>query len=359
MAGRVQPAPIFRAESGRFLRSVSPACRERRDHARIKADLPEITVELKYGHQLHSLGRTLSDLRPLLDLRSPAVVHLDLRKLTFIGPACMALMVATVRRARESGMFVRGDLTYPESIRARTYLERMDVFQVLFEHEPIEITEEIERGEGGGLKECEHFSSAEGCTRVAKALTDVIREKVETDAVTGNSLEVCLGELTENVYFHAESDGGGFAAAQTFRESQEIELAIVDLGRGIHASLSANPNFADLVGDDLSAINMAIKPTVTATPERNSGYGLSLTRLLLEINDGRLIVWSGEGKVEFGEKPTERKAERVPGTIVVLRLHTDRPFDLKTAYARLQRQIEDIEEAPIDDVRPLPGNATS
>ena len=262
-------------------------------------ELPEITVELTHGHHLHSLSRTLSALRPILDLEQPSVVHLDLTRLTFIGPACMALMVATVRQAREMGLLQRGSVTYPASVRVSAYLKRMDVMQVLFEREDVELQDEVERGEVEGLKECEHFSSDIGCARVAKGLADAIQEAVKTDSVTSHSLQVCLNELTENVYFHAGTEVGGFAAAQAFKDSQEIELAIVDLGVGIAASLSANPEFADEAHDDLSAIHTAIRPTVTATPERNSGYGLALTRLLLEINDGRLIVWSGEGKVEF------------------------------------------------------------
>jgi anti-sigma regulatory factor (Ser/Thr protein kinase) len=322
-------------------------------------ELPEVRVELTHAHHLHSLGRTLTALRPIFDLSEPAEVNLDLTELTFIGPACMALMVAAVRQARETGMLQRGKVIYPNSLPVRTYLKRMNAIRVLFEHEEVEIADDVERGDVEGLKECEHFSSDAGCLRVAKGLAEAIQQIVETDTITANSLEVCLGELTENVYYHANTAVGGFAAAQTFKKSQEIELAIVDLGVGIAGSLSENPDFADKFHDDISAINTAIKPTVTATPERNSGYGLTLTRLLLEINDGRLIVWSGEGKVEFGENPTEKKVDRLPGTLVVLRLHTDRPFDLQTAYQRLERAIQEIEGSPVEDVRPLKTNTPS
>jgi hypothetical protein len=153
---------------------------------------------------------------------------------------------------------------------------------------------------------------------------------------------------------------GGFAAAQRFKNTQEIEIAIVDLGRGIAASLSTNPDHAEEAEDDISAIHAAIRPLVTATPERNSGYGLALTRFLLEMNDGRLIVWSGEGRVQFGERHIKKRVQDLPGTVVALRLHTDRPFDITTAYQRLNEAIEEI-EGPFDhdDVRPLRGNAAS
>lgn len=318
---------------------------------------PEITVRLNNAHHLHSFSRTLRDLRPILDLDKPTHVNLDLSGLTFIGPACLALMIATFRHGRDDGMIFSGTIIYPNSVAARTYLHRMDAFRVLFEKEPVEVEDGVERHEAGGLKECEHFSSAEGGRRVAKGLAKAIQEKVETDPMTANSLDVCLIELTENVYFHASTDTGGFAAAQTFKNSQEIEIAIVDLGVGIAKSLSANPKHAEDAADDISAINTAIMPLVTATPERNSGYGLALTRLLLELNDGRLIVWSGEGKVQLGEKSYEKTVDHLPGTLVALRLHTDRPFDIATAYERLNQAIEDIEGPPNDDVRTLRQNA--
>lgn len=321
---------------------------------------PEITVELHHAHHLHSLSRTLKALRQVLDLQKPTVVTFDLSELTFIGPACLAFMVAVIRGGRESGMIYSGAIVYPESVAARNYLHRMDAFRVLFEKEPTDVADEVERHEASGLKECEHFASAEGGRRVARALAKAVQEKVQTDSVTANSLDICLIELTENVYFHADAPAGGFAAAQTFKNTAEMEIAIVDLGRGIQASLSANPDHADEAEDDISAINAAIKPLVTSTPERNSGYGLALTRFLMEIIDGRLIVWSGEGKVQFGENHIEKRVEEMPGTIVVLRFHTDQPFDIAYAYERLNKAIEEIEGPPDDDVRPLQRkNATS
>jgi anti-sigma regulatory factor (Ser/Thr protein kinase) len=318
-----------------------------------------MTVEIKDAHHLHSLSKTLRVLRPVIDLERPTVVNFDLSELTFIGPACLAFLVAVIRRGRETKMIYSGQIRYPHSVPARTYLKRMDAIQVLFEKEPVEVEEDVARHPARGLKECEHFASADGSRRVARALAQAVQDKVQTDDVTRASLDVCLTELTENVFFHAATEHGGFAAAQTFRNSQEIEIAIVDLGVGISASLAKNPDHADEFTDDISAIHTAIRPLVTSTPDRNSGYGLALTRLLLEINDGRLIVWSGNGKVEFGEKPADKRVEQLPGTVVVLRLHTDRPFDLATAYKRLNIAIEEIEGPPDDDVRPLRRHATS
>lgn len=44
---------------------------------------------------------------------------------------------------------------------------------------------------------------------------------------------------------------------------------LLDLGRGITASLGDNPAYSGRTPDDAEAISFALEPTVTATPERN------------------------------------------------------------------------------------------
>lgn len=323
-------------------------------------ELPELTVRLHAGYHLHTVHRIVRDLKPIYELSEPTVVTLDLRGLTFIGPACLAYMVAVMRRGRETKMIADGSLiTHPESVGVRTYIFRMDALRVLFEREPSEVADPVTRRAATGLKECEHFETEEGGRNVAAALAAAMQEVVETDDVAAASLRLALIEVTENVHFHADAPFGGFAAAQTFKNGQEIEVAVVDLGVGIAESLRQNPDYAQEAADDISAIKTAIRPLVTATPERNSGYGLAFTRFLLEANDGRLIVWSGGGWLQFGEKYVEKEMDAMPGTLVVLRLHTDRPFDFKQAYAQLTAAIIDKGGPLDDDVRPLGRHATS
>jgi signal transduction histidine kinase len=134
------------------------------------------------------------------------------------------------------------------------------------------------------------------------------------------------------VLFHSGAVYGGFAAAQGWRTKGRVEVAIVDMGVGIRASLAKNAAYAD-IRNDVDAIQTALEPMVTATPERNTGLGLSLTRFLLRRNGGELMVRSNLGAVYAGS------AERAvycdtpfPGTIVTLTARTDAPLDIKAAY---------------------------
>ena len=178
---------------------------------------------------------------------------------------------------------------------------------------------------------------------VARDLLDAIEEAVATSPAAHTSLDLALSELTENVGYHANTQIGGFAAVQYLRHSDEIEIAIADLGDGIAASLRRNEHLAAAATDDVAAIRTALTAAVTSTPWRNSGYGLTFTMFLLAINEGRLLVRSGRGHVLRGVSNSDRIVDtNLPGTLVGLRLRTDRPFDFKGAYDLLDEAIEAI-----------------
>lgn len=148
-------------------------------------------VKLSGPYYLHTITRLVRDLQPLYELSEPSVVKIDLTGLTFMGPAALALMVASLRRARERGLIAGGSGIWdPDSTGMRTYLYRMDALQVLFEHESIDINDPVRRHATTGLKECQHFHSEEGSRRVARELATALTEKVTTDQVAATSLEL-------------------------------------------------------------------------------------------------------------------------------------------------------------------------
>jgi signal transduction histidine kinase len=100
-----------------------------------------------------------------------------------------------------------------------------------------------------------------------------------------------------------------------------------------------NPTERIHISDDATAITRALEPRVSATPERNAGIGLFITKLLLEANGGLLLVRSGYGSVQAGII-NEAKPESValPGTLVALRARTDRALDIISVYEHLARE---------------------
>lgn len=319
--------------------------------------LSRVRVELAGGYYYRSINRLIGDLQPLFALdrgATPAVVEIDLRRMTFIGPCGVALLVAALHQLRQRGLTAEGGAIYrPTAKGVDTYLHRIDFYKRLVSER--DLRDHVGKREPLGMRECKHFPSDPddpGWNPALRAVTGdllaAVEEVTKTDEASHTSLDLALSELTENVGYHADTGLGGFAAVQYLRRSKELELGIADLGVGIAGSLRRNKNLASAADDDLAAIRTALQVTVTSTPGRNSGFGLTFTELLLALNKGRLLVRSGKGHVERGAKLSDRLVQQhLPGTLVGMRLRTDRPLDFKAAYVLLDQAIEAIKSAHV------------
>jgi hypothetical protein len=291
------------------------------------------------------LERLIRLLYPLLVLDEQASMEIDLSRMVSIGPTALALLVATLRRIEDNDLLGEGSLLIPpRSPGLRNYLLRMNLLRSLVGGEDFD--EPITRHEMKGFRPVAMFSDDHDYWLVAGAMTEALCESCKVDQVAKSAVSVAMAEITENVVHHADADHG-FGAAQGWRKSREFEIGIVDLGRGVHASLTQNPTYADIV-DDVTAISTALDARVTSTPERNSGIGLYITKMLLAANGGSLLVRSGNGAVYSGATNESRTVDaRMPGTIVALRARTDQPLDINAVY----RQLEDDHpnHTPLDD----------
>jgi anti-sigma regulatory factor (Ser/Thr protein kinase) len=273
----------------------------------------------------------------MLELTEPTVVRVELDRLVAVSPTALALLTGCLKYVGEHNLIAEGSIvTPPRAPGVRNYLQRMDMIRVLLDSD--EIAESIERRPAVGFRPCQHFSGEQDYAAVARSLTEALIERCETDDIARASIRICLDEMTENVVHHAATSLGGFAAAQGWKRSGEFEIGIVDLGVGIRASLTKNPAHAD-VSDDAQAITRALQPRVTATPERNAGIGLFITKMLLRANGGSLLVRSGYGAVIAGESGERATLEDAPmrGTLVALRARTDRPLNINAVYEQLER----------------------
>lgn len=303
-----------------------------------------VSVRLSGPYYFRSINRLIRELQPLFAMESPDTIDIDMSGLTFMGPTALALTTAAIHQVRTEKSITGGYLTPPSSKGAATYLHRIDFYKTIFEEQ--QVADVVDRRPTTGMVECRHFGEGSDLTQnrdVVVDLVDAVAELVETTQASRASLDLCLSEITENVVFHADTLHGGFVAAQHLRHSGVLELGIVDMGQGICRSLTQNEKYAGKVGDDLDAIQVAMTPTVTATPERNSGYGLAFTELLLKLNGGQLLVRSGRGHVQRGASEADRVVDMsLPGTLVAMRFNTDEPFNYKKAYDLLEKAVADI-----------------
>lgn len=310
---------------------------------------PAIEIGFSGAYGFDRLEKTIKTLQPLLSLVEPAVIVIDLSRLVHISPTSLALLLATMKRVEADGLLAPGTrIITPASPPVARYIERMNLIRQLVGGE---VAEGFTRREPEGFRPVERFASGDDYWTMAGSLTDAVAERCRVDKGGKSAIRVCLDEICENVVHHADTELGGFAAAQGWpRKNREFEIAIVDLGVGIRSSLTKNPDYAHIT-DDATAIATALQPRVTATPERNGGIGLFVTSMLLAINGGILLVRSGTGAVFQGAKnTTESREVAMPGTIVALRAKMDRPLDINSVYAELDKaeQAADLKEMPAD-----------
>lgn len=298
-----------------------------------------LTISLAGGYPFSQLERLISALDPLATLDERRTLMLDLEKLVFIGPAGLAWLIAVVRRAEDYDLIAGGRVHMPRSKLTRQYLMRMDFLTTLGLATVDD--EDFARHEPVGFRPCQRFQDHDEGRRVATDMTGALAESCATDAVAQGSLLICLHELAENVIFHADTDLGGFMVAQRLKKVPEFEIGIADVGVGIRRSLQKNPRYVD-IATDVDAIATALEPRVTSTPERNGGFGLAVSQLLLEANGGTLYVRSGHGSVYRGASDREQPRDfALPGTLVALRARTDRPLNIREVYRLLEDDFND------------------
>lgn len=305
-----------------------------------------VSIRLTRGYFLASFGRLLKDLQPLLDVEEPSQISIDMSDLTFMGPAALATTAAAILRSVDGEYLEEGSsILLPRSLNIRRYLDRMNFLDVAI-HE-LGGFQGVRHNEAAALLECQHFTSDEQLRPIVAGMLNVLGEKVALTNASRAALDSTLSEVLENVLFHADAPHGGVVAVQAFGKG-EIELAIVDLGVGIAGSLAKNSDYADEArAGDLEAIRTAIRPRVTSTPWRNAGLGLAYTTELMRINGGQLMVRSGQGVIGRGAKEISRTAdERLPGTLVALRVKSSGPIDDLAAWNALDQAGDTV----VDDL---------
>lgn len=174
-------------------------------------------------------------------------------------------------------------------------------------------------------------------TETGKPLGSVIHQECERLArliAQSNQLKVtaplayCLREVIRNVFEHAETDRCALCAQKC--ADGNVELAVIDQGRGIRQSLEERLQFAT----DDEALRSALRPGVSRCPSTdpdnpwgNSGFGLFvLSELGRELGAFRVV--SGEAALHLtgGEIRSETAIFR--GTAIQVRLRRPKGTNL-------------------------------
>jgi anti-sigma regulatory factor (Ser/Thr protein kinase) len=270
-------------------------------------------------------------LEPCLEISEPKLIHLDLRGLVFLAAAPLAVLVAVMMDLDHRGLVAIGSVYRPPRNRlVERYLARMDFERLLVDPAT---PENFSRRKEEGFRPCRVFAAHTELPLVVHSLVSAVAEACQLTTPAQKVIYLALNEIAQNVVDHSSAGAGGVCIAQRLRSRHEFEVAIVDCGIGVRASLTGNPAYSG-VDTDAEAIATAIRPGVTGLPISGRGLGLHVTRQLLAANHGTLTIRSGDATVEAGSRTViTTDGRKLPGTLVVLRAPTNRQLHLPDALA--------------------------
>ncbi|MDA8092290.1 MAG: hypothetical protein M0Z61_18950 [Nitrospiraceae bacterium] len=138
------------------------------------------------------------------------------------------------------------------------------------------------------------------------------------------SLKLALNELMTNVFDHSESQRGCYVCAQSYNASKKIRLCIADFGIGILSALRKVPKYKDLK-DDYDALKLSVVEGVSSRTDRTAGYGLTHIQRFIKVNQGKMYMLSGAGKIlwdytEYKEKKQTMRND-FQGTAIELEIN--------------------------------------
>jgi hypothetical protein len=165
---------------------------------------------------------------------------------------------------------------------------------------------------------------------------------------------VLLSELCENVLSHSELTTPGYICARVLEHINKCEIAIADTGIGIEQSFRMGTNRAALerIAKGESAATIAIEGMSSSKPEPGPGifrtyfgFGLFITRRLIEENRGRLVILSGHDAItiERYTKTKSRLSRPWHGTFIGLVLDLANPLPLEHVYAEAHSMIGPVD----------------
>lgn len=176
----------------------------------------------------------------------------------------------------------------------------------------------------------------EQARRDAREVGDVIEERSQqlarilTHEEQGPVIDVIaysLREMIRNVVEHSQSDEVAYCA-QYHPLKKQAELAILDMGVGVHATLKQNPHLT--IRDDRDALNLAVMPGISSKMYKgikkreydvwqNSGYGLFAVSRLCG-HEGKFLIVSGDKALSLKPDTREYHEANFPGTAIRLNL---------------------------------------
>jgi hypothetical protein len=270
-------------------------------------------VDFQVDDTPESLRAFLVRLKPVLDHKGSGSWAIDCSSCTYLGPNAAAVLGALWLQARNE---CAASIVLP---REPPKLDAFCAFSglkhlVLGEPPP-----------DPSHPDCEtvpitQFSMARW--NEPDSIVHLIRRHMDLEKGFEDYLRTALNEVVQNIEDHAESPIGGVWCARYLSGKREVRVAVVDLGKGIAASLASRFDEAKV---PYRALQMVFEGNYSSKSRKNNlGVGISNLAFIVRELKGELFILSDDGLAVLTRKrktPTfETTAVRFPGTAVFFSL---------------------------------------
>lgn len=246
----------------------------------------------------------------------------------FLRPFHFVTLALTLRSQKAEQIAIPGHLS--------SYASRMKLWQAVGISPPAGSS--IEHDATGKFLPLEPLNSRDTVFDCSSRLASITTHaNIDSDSIKG--LDTSIAELVDNCFAHAlvTDDLHGVACAQHWPKGRLAQIAIADMGIGFRKGFE-NADTAVLRErvKYTNACQIATELGVTSKSSAgHAGYGLALARQLMEMNEGTLIVYSGQEWFcsARGKHTSGTMGVNWPGSIVVCEFNTNRPLNTADVYA--------------------------
>ncbi|MHB0913867.1 MAG: hypothetical protein ACYC2Y_10565 [Armatimonadota bacterium] len=257
------------------------------------------------------------------------LLTVNMRRLEFITPTCLAMLAALLRLLTQSSVFRGGAFLPSHNDGVEGYLGRMDFYKCL--DLPYQYTFRRNPSEGR-FHELLAVDSEDLSLDVARHFHGILESNGALPPEFSKVAVPTIQELMDNVFHHAESSVNAIVCAQAY-EGTRVELAIADCGIGFRKSLMRNQDLVGKCETGRDALRLAVQPKVTGRPDHNAGEGLFFITELAKQNHGEMIIYSDDGIMNIRNgRVVTGDAPHWPGSVVGLSLNLNREADMGALF---------------------------
>ncbi len=240
-----------------------------------------------------------------LDLSEPDILQIFVNERWFaVHPANLVLAAALALKVGKWNSEITGKI--PDCAYV---LERMELFQFLRTKSPFKKSKEENEGRFIPITLIRSYQEK-------NELLDTLVLRLGLEEGQSMLVKIVLNELISNALDYSNSVDGVVIAAQYYKKSNKVSLAVCDTGEGMWGSLDEkwHPR------NDLEAIHLALTPGVAMdanmdrSSDTNAGNGLFMIKSLARTTRDYLSIYSGTAEFTLlkGDRRLKRRLKGDP-----------------------------------------------